>query len=826
MVMKFHPIFLLLLLVSPLMQAQDIVNPELAINDHEDINEKLIILHDKAGNLKISDILQDKNQIKFSAKTDLEARNIYWGKVSFHNHNKIAKTYYLHIGKNDLIDVYYVQGGKIVDQTRTGYLVPGDEKVVEGGSYYIPLPINASTTLDVYFRIEQKIHRQPNFDLYLNKSENWTKTVIGFYIEDLVFQLLLWLVILYGLYMYSTTNIKDYIYFAGFVFTQSVTFMFFTGLLREFILRSNPGLTVYFIPIALLSTAVHWFFVISYVNVKKHFPHHLIKIKSFVLANAALFCVALLLVQLTDDIRIASYTVQGIVGINLGLNIWFLFQIYESKYPIIKYYISGTVCMLLLSIFEIATWDMDYSTGSYAKYGIGIELIIFSFGLAHKKRIIADEKKSVLDKQINQLKVNQSLAQWQKEELEKIIDNRTEKIKEKNKILKTAIKDAKEAARVKSDFLSVMSHEIRTPMNAVIGMIHLLLSENPKKSQIDNLQTLKFSAENLLVLINDILDYSKVESGKVKLENIPFDLRELTKGIGNSYELKASENGIKFNILIDQKIPASLKGDPARITQILNNLISNAIKFTPKGSVKVLVNLINITGKKVKIEFSVEDSGIGISEDKLNLIFESFTQAHADTSRVYGGTGLGLAITKKLIHLFESQILVESEVGKGTKFSFSLLLEETSESPLSDEEDNTEKMLSIKGKNVLIVDDNYINLMMAKKFIEKWGMKCDTVLSGKEALTAIFNSDYDLILMDLQMPEMDGYETTSTIRSLDSPNINEIPIIAVSADTYENVHIKVDEVGMNDFLSKPFNPNELLNLVYKYCTAAGSHKEA
>ncbi len=825
MEIRIHTLFFFFLL-STFCSAQDIVNPELALGDDENINDKLVILYDQSGDLKIEDVMRDENQLRFSSDVELEGKNVYWGKISFHNHNPIAKTFYLYIGKNDYIDTYYVQDEQIIDHTRSGYMVPGREKVVEGGSYFVPVPINARSTLDLYVRIQEDLHESPEFDLYLSKSENWTKTMVWYYFEDVIFQILLWLVIIYSLYMYSTTNIKDYAQYAGYVFSQSLAFLFFTGILREFFLRGSPWLTIYFVPIALASAAVHWFFIISFLNVKKHFPHHEVKLKTFILGNVTLFFIALLLVQFTDDIKLPSYLVQGTVAVNLGIVIWFLFQIYQSKYPIVKYFLSGTICMLLLAAFEVITWDINDSTASYAKYGVVIELIVFSFGLSHKKKLIEDEKKLALDKQINQLKLNQSLAQWQKEELEKIIDSRTEKIKQKNKILKKAIKDAKEAAKVKSDFLSVMSHEIRTPMNAVIGMIHLLLNESPKKSQIENLKTLKFSAENLLVLINDILDYSKVESGKVRLENIPFDLRELTKGIGNSYELKANENGIKFNILIDQKIPPSLKGDPARITQILNNLISNAIKFTPQGRVKVLVNLVNKVADKVKIEFSVEDTGIGISEDKLNLIFESFTQAHADTSRVYGGTGLGLAITKKLITLFESQIFVESQVGKGTKFYFSLLLEETSESPLTDEEDNTEIFLTIKDKNVLIVDDNYINLMMAKKFIEKWGMRCETVLSGKEALTAIFNSDFDLILMDLQMPEMDGYETTATIRSLDSPNINEIPIIAVSADTYENVHIKIAEVGMTDFLSKPFNPNELLNLVYKYCPAAGSKKEA
>ncbi|MFY0625262.1 MAG: response regulator [Reichenbachiella sp.] len=823
---SWNKIFFAFLLVFNIqLNAQDLINPELALSDSEDINEKLIVLKDISGELGIEDILQDHNQLKFSSTFDLTESNIFWGKVSFHNHLNRAKSYNLFVGMNDYIDAYYVSKGKLIYKAKSGYLYPGHMKDIEAGSYFIPVQIDANSTLDVYFRIEEKIHNSPEFNLKLVSGDKWTEFVFNKYIVGFTFQLILWAVIFYSLLMFAATRIKDFLIYSIYLFLHSITFLFFSNGLRELILQNIPWATSYFIPVVILTISAYWWFLQDFVNTRKYFPNQVLKIQTFIISNIALYVICILLIAFTEDINLVSNVVQVILGTNVVIILWFIYQIYQSKYILVKYFIYGTALFLILTVFELITWDANASTANFVKYGVLAEIIVFSFGLAHKKRLLSEEKKLVVDKQIDQLKVNESLAQWQKEELEKIIDNRTDKIKQKNKILKTAMKEAREAAKVKSDFLSVMSHEIRTPMNAVIGMIHLLLNESPKKSQMENLKTLKFSAENLLVLINDILDYSKVESGKVTLENIPFDLRELTNGIGNTYELKASENGIKFSVLIDQKIPASLKGDPARITQILNNLISNAIKFTPQGQVKLLINMINKTNNKVKIEFTIEDTGIGISGENLDLIFESFTQAHTDTSRVYGGTGLGLAITKKLITLFESQILVESVVGKGSKFSFSLLLEESAESPHISEEDQTEKILSIKNKNVLIVDDNYINLMMAKKFIEKWGMKCNTVESGKDALTSIFNVDYDLILMDLQMPEMDGYETTATIRSLESPNIKNIPIIAVSADTYENVRTKIYDVGMDNFLAKPFNPNDLLNLVYKYCTMSGQKKE-
>lgn len=822
---SYRIITVLLALMPCWLYGQDVINPHLAISDGEDINNKLLIAKDSASLITIEDILSDQSGL-FNANEEVTGSKVFWGKIRLQNHFDRATHYYLYVGKNDLIDGYFVQDGLIINHARCGYLCPSDEKTVEVGSYYLPVNLSANSTIDLYLRIEEKIHNSPEFNLQLVSGEDWIGHTVWHYFADVAFQIILWVMIGYSLFMYVATRIRGFAYYAVYLVFQSVTFLFFTGLIREIIFRDNPGLTINFIPIVTIAIAAYWYFLVDFIYVKKHFPNLKQPLQQIILGNTTVFLICLAMVLFGDNIQLPTRIVQGAVGLNIALMGWLIYQVYQSKYIMIRYLLWGTVLTLVLSLVELVLWDPNFSSGKFVMYGVLIEMVVFSFGLAHKRRIIANEKKQAIDKQINQLKLNESLAKWQKEELEKIIDSRTEKIKKKNQILKQAFKKAEEAARVKSDFLSVMSHEIRTPMNAVIGMIHLLLSENPKKSQIENLKTLRFSAENLLVLINDILDYSKVESGKVKLENIAFDLRELTRGIGSTYELKASESGIKFSVLIDQDIPASLKGDPARITQILNNLISNAIKFTPpKGKVQLLINLISRNNGKVNLEFSVEDTGIGISQDKLNMIFESFTQAHADTSRVYGGTGLGLAITKKLINLLDSQIFVESNEGSGSKFFFSLQLEE-GEKPLSREEDDEqEKILGIKGKKVLIVDDNYINLMMAKKFIEKWEMTGDTVQSGQDALTAIFNADYDLILMDLQMPEMDGFETTATIRSLDSPGIRDIPIIAVSADTYENVRLKVNEVGMDDFLSKPFNPNDLLNLVYKHCATSGKKKE-
>ncbi|WP_109832267.1 hybrid sensor histidine kinase/response regulator [Reichenbachiella versicolor] len=816
-----HIVFMgILALLGSFQLSAATVNPEKALSDKSNLNAYIEILTDSSYSIHIKDALSAP-EIHWEAYDGqkLKPDHIYWAKLTFENNLPRVMSYFLYVGKNDYIDAFYVSNNEVIHHSKSGYLYTSSEKEIEVGSYYIPMMLSAKSKIDVYIRIEEGIHNSPEFKLQLYSGNNWANHMFGHYAVDITFQIFLWLMIFYSIFQYGASNIREYLFYSIYLFTVSLIFLYFTGMLREFILKSIPQLTIYFIPMPLVTFSGYWLLVISLLDLKKKLPTIERNIRNILIVNSIVIVLCVVSLFFIQNFESTTIVIQIITAGNFAYVLWFLYQISQAKHAMAKYYIGGTTLVVLLGIFELLTWDPENSTAEIMQLGFVVEIIIFSIGLNKKKKIIEGEKKKALDRQINQLKLNESLAQWQKEELEKIIDNRTQKIKSKNKDLKRAIAKANEAARVKSDFLSVMSHEIRTPMNAVIGIVHLLLSENPKKSQMDNLKTLKFSAENLLVLINDILDYSKVESGNIKLEHIPFDLRELTKSIGSTYETHAAENGIQFNILIDQNIPSTLKSDPARLTQILNNLISNAIKFTPKGEVKLLINMIKKTGSKVKVEFLVQDTGIGISKEKQELIFESFTQAHANTTRKYGGTGLGLAITKKLIALFDSYIVVESKPGEGSKFSFTMLLEEATGGIYSMEEDQSEKILSIKNRNVLIVDDNTINLMMAKKFVNKWGMNCETVESGKLALNAIFNDNYDLILMDLQMPEMDGYEVTETIRSLDSPDINNIPIIAVSADTFDNVQDKILEAGMNDFLSKPFNPNELLNLVHKYCAS-------
>ena len=382
-------------------------------------------------------------------------------------------------------------------------------------------------------------------------------------------------------------------------------------------------------------------------------------------------------------------------------------------------------------------------------------------------------------------------------------------------VAETATKNAEEAVKSKQQFLSNMSHEIRTPMNAIIGFTKVVLKTELTAKQKEYLTAIKMSGDALIVLINDILDLAKVDAGKMTFEKTPFKLNLSIAAMLHLFETKIQEKNLKLITNYDKQIPEVLVGDPVRLHQIILNLVSNAVKFTNKGKITVSVNLVAENDEKAAIKFSVTDTGIGIKKNKIEKIFENFQQATSGTSRLFGGTGLGLAIVKQLVEAQHGSIEVESEIDKGSTFSFILDFQKTNKSAVLEPEIlefNTE----IKDTKILVVEDMELNQLLMKTLLDDFGFECEIASNGKIAVEKLQEKTFDIVLMDLQMPEMNGFEATEYIRKTLKSNI---PIIALTADVTTVDVAKCKAVGMNDYISKPVDErllySKLIGLIKK-----------
>ncbi|MCV6629618.1 MAG: ATP-binding protein [Flavobacteriaceae bacterium] len=383
--------------------------------------------------------------------------------------------------------------------------------------------------------------------------------------------------------------------------------------------------------------------------------------------------------------------------------------------------------------------------------------------------------------------------------------------------LLAANRNANKANKAKNEFLSTMSHEIRTPLNAVIGFSNLLLLDDPKPEQVENINALKYSSEHLLALVNDILDFSKIDAGSLELEHTDFCLDHIINGIQSIFQNKAKEKNILFFVERNGNIPRICKGDSTRLSQIITNLVNNAIKFTEKGKVSLQINHLRETDKSIALEFKVIDTGIGIPENQIKKIFESFAQANSDTTRKYGGTGLGLAICKRLLELMETELQVESIVNHGSIFSFKLQLEKSDNINIENQiyTNDVASLKLLKGKKVLVAEDNKMNIIVIRKFLERWEMNFDIAINGKIALEKACKTNYDIILMDLQMPIMNGFDATVAIRQSNCYNNQDKPIYALSASAWIDIKNELEQFGLDGLISKPFNPSELYLILTK-----------
>lgn len=382
----------------------------------------------------------------------------------------------------------------------------------------------------------------------------------------------------------------------------------------------------------------------------------------------------------------------------------------------------------------------------------------------------------------------------------------------KNEELLTEKERAEIAAKTKTNFLSTVTHELRTPLYAVTGLTNMLLEEDPKPEQLQHLKSLKFSGDYLLTFINDILQINKIEANKVELDPEIFNLKNKVENVISALNNSALDNNIYIHFEYDKKLPEIFNGDQLKISQILINLIGNSIKFTKDGDIWVRVTQLDVNDKMHSVRLEIEDNGIGITKEKQDSMFESFSQGSVQINRKYGGTGLGLSIVKGLVKILKGKIYLKSELGKGTSFFVELPLEESQEVTEIKKKDYAKDLnnLDLENVRILVVEDNKINQMITKKILNKMNLVCDLVDNGEDAVEKVKEVNYDVVLMDIHMPGISGLEATKQIRGFDK----ELTIFALTAVTLEDKMHEFEEAGFDDIISKPFKQEDFEKKLY------------
>lgn len=438
------------------------------------------------------------------------------------------------------------------------------------------------------------------------------------------------------------------------------------------------------------------------------------------------------------------------------------------------------------------------------------EQLILQRALEREKRAkIAAEK--IIEKKSTELYYKNKELEELNTSLENLVAERTSQLRE-------ALNQAEQLAQTKENFLANMSHEIRTPMNSIVGFTDLLLKSQWPENEFTYLNAIKSSSNNLLVIINDILDLSKINSGKLQLEQTDFSIKEIINNTQYAFKNKVEEKGIELFSNLDKSLDENYVGDPVRLQQILTNIVSNAVKFTEKGSVTITTKVVKTTSSRSTLQFQIIDTGVGIDPDKIQTVFESFKQEDDSITRKFGGTGLGLAICKQLVHLFDGNIEVESKKNIGTTFIVTIPLVRVKQTQESFENKQPKPKVDLTNKNkgakILVAEDNTFNQLLIKNVLKNNDYEADVVENGNLVLQKLKENSYDAILMDIQMPEMSGVEATKIIR--EQLKNNEIPIIALTANALKDDRLKYISCGMDDYLSKPFDEKDIVKKLNKH----------
>ncbi|PZX53887.1 signal transduction histidine kinase [Algoriphagus ratkowskyi] len=753
-----------------------------------------VSLHAQAGIAEIStpdytleDILANESSLEFkflkNSITDLGFTNkTFWVKFSLNNKADQSKTFYLETARpiTDVVHLYQVHEGKVVADQLSGDMIKFEDRPFNHRKIIFPITLTASSKSDFYIKYQSDgevislpliLYDTPS----LVSSSFFNQLIFGFFYGVLFIAGVTYLFFYFGM------KESSFIFYVSYVVTIALLHMNLDGYFFQYITLepgwfANRSLLIF---ATLSSLALGGY---SYVYLKAGELSKVIKnlFQMQFIAHGVLF---LLIVTYTAGQAFYYPTVNILGFLTLILIIITIFKSYLTDVRVDVFFTIGIFCLTLgFVIFILNNFSLipnSFFTANASKIGTGAEIIFLSLSMANRIRLLKTEK----------------------EEIQEI-----------------ALMRAEESNDIKSYFLSNMSHELRTPLNAIVGLSKSIMSSTDDTSIKNNLEVIQYSSMSLLGSINDILDYSKIEKGELKLAHGDFNLQKIIQELKVVTNQKSREKGLGFIYEERNNLNIKLVGDPIRLKQIISNVLDNATKFTQNGQIKLAVDAKEKKGNIVTLLLEIEDTGVGIAKEKLNQVFDSFSQEQINDKRKYGGFGIGLCIVKALVDLHNGSITIKSVKNEGTQVKISIDLEKSITSPKTQDllpANQSEKL--IEGKHFLVVEDNTVNQLVIKSILRKWkGVSFDFANHGLEALEAMKTKTYDLILMDLQMPEIDGYEATELIRAGHSGiNSKDIPIIAVTADTTEKTKVRVYAIGMDDYITKPIDQELLYASVEK-----------
>jgi len=779
--------------------------------EEEVIEEGEILVYVDSDN---SLIIDDIKQLTPSDFIDLEDISIYdnnatyWLYFQLKNRTDSNLEFVLHGGRNAKETYYFIQGIETTVE-KTGYHFPTDERDIrQGHQTRVNLTLPAKENTHVFAKIQSTDFKPIDLQAKLVPKDIWTNRLDNMNLFEGVFSGILLVVIILAFFIYGFTKEKVFLFFAIYALSILVYFLHLHGIIELYVLTNliDPVPSLWALP--LLISAAHFTFSRYFLETHIDSPKwdKLLTVLSYV--SLAIFLAMSTYLYLTGNMHYGMKAMYVTILVLICFAAPLIILAGRSKNLIAKYFAYGTVFFVITALIVVINQLVNPSSHLIIliQVGILIEIVIFSLGISHKLKRQLEDHNITQQSLILQLKKNEKLQLDINQELEEVVADRTQQIKKQNRALKEARQEAEKATKDKSDFLSVMSHEIRTPLNAIISLSHIMEIDNKDKEMTEYIDALKFSAEGLHSLINDILDYNKIEAGKLRLESVVFSLIDLLRKLSESFKYKAKSKGIDIRIEIGEHLPDRLAGDPTRLTQILNNLISNAIKFTNEGHVHIKATLAGIKDETATVAMSISDTGIGIPEDKLLAIFEDYEQASEETTREYGGTGLGLSIVKKLLNLMGSEIHLKSQEDIGTTFSFEIDFKIDPEFNMVDLQQH-DRDKDLRQKKILVVDDNDMNRLVLKRLFQIWNAAFDEADNGYDALDMIQETEYDVVLMDIEMKPINGFDTTNQLRKVRPDGTP--PVIAMSAHNASEFEIELQQFGFADFIHKPFNPEVL-----------------